>query len=215
MTQSHSDSGLALPSAVDALEAAKLFAKHRPRLFAIAWRMLQSRADADDVAQEAYLRWHRWGAQGIQSPLAFLITITTRLCLDKLRERKHERVRYSESELSEQPVEDCATSPEAQLELAEEVSAGFTAGLGRLGPEERTVFLMHDVFDYDYAEVAKVVGKAAPCCRQMVHRARVRVRQSQRRFVVTTKYRNRLLEKFLVAARTSDRQAVAMLLTDE
>src|SRR5262249_23786725 len=125
MTRSHLDqSGLALQSTDEAWEAARIFEKHRPRLFRIACRMLPSRADADDVMQEACLRWHQSATGSIQSPLGFLITVTTRLCVNQLRERKHERERYIEPESPEHIAEDHAASPEAQLELADEVSVG-------------------------------------------------------------------------------------------
>src|SRR5262249_9395050 len=151
-----------------------------------------SRADADDLLQDAYLRWHQCSIDDIQSPSAFLVTITTRLCLDRLRVLKHERERYAGPQLPEPIIEEHGVSPEMQFEFADEVSIGFLAVLERLGPEERTVFLLHDVFDYDYPEVAEVVGKAAPSCRQMIHRARARVRKSEPRFTVTAESREHL-----------------------
>lgn len=196
-------------------DAARIFEAHRGRLFGIAYRMLGSRADADDLLQDAYLRWHECSTENIESPIAFLVTVTTRLCLDRLRVLKHERERYTGPWLPEPIVEDYAASPETQLELADEVSLGFLAVLERLGPEERAVFLLHDVFDYDYAEVAEVVGKAEPSCRQMIHRARLRVRESHPRFTVTAESRERLLEKFFAAAGVGDRRAVMALLAEK
>jgi len=201
--------------ASDVGEAGRIFEAHRGRLFRIAYRMLGSRADADDLVQDAYLRWHRCSTSNIQSPLAFLVTITTRLCLDRLRVLKQERTRYTGPWLPEPIVEDHAASPETQFELADEVSIGFLAVLERLGPEERAVFLLHDVFDYDYSEVAEVMGKAALSCRQTIHRARARVREAQPRFTVPAESRERLLQKFLTAVGTSDRQAVMALLAED
>ncbi len=206
--------GMASQPASDVREAGRIFEAHSGRLFQIAYRMLGSRADADDLLQDAYLRWHRCRTDNIQSPLAFLVTITTRLCLDRLRVLKQERERYVGTWLPEPIVDDHAASPEMQFELADEVSIGFSAVLERLGPEERAVFLLHDVFDYDYAEVAEVVGKAAPSCRQMIHRARARVRESRSRFTVTAESRERLLEKFLAAVGASDRRAVVSLFAE-
>jgi RNA polymerase sigma factor (sigma-70 family) len=205
---------VSLPAS-DVGEAGRIFEAHRDRLFRIAYRMLGSRADADDLVQDAYLRWHRCSTSNIQSPLAFLVTVTTRLCLDRLRALKQERARYTGPWVPEPIIDDHAASPETQFELADEVSIGFLAVLERLGPEERAVFLLHDVFDYDYSEVAEVMGKAAPSCRQMIHRARARVREAQPRFAVTAESRERLLKKFLAAASTTDRQVVMALLAED
>jgi RNA polymerase sigma-70 factor, ECF subfamily len=194
---------------------AEIFQSHRPRLFGVAYRMLGSRAAAEDVLQDAYLRWHQSATEDIQSPIAFLVTITTRLCLDHLRELKLEREHYVGPWLPEPIVEDQFPSPEMQLELAGEVSVAFLAVLERLGPEERAAFLLHDVFDYDYPEVAEILGKAQPACRQMIHRARSRVRESRPRFSVTAESRERVLRKFLTAVGTGDRQAVMALLTED
>jgi RNA polymerase sigma-70 factor, ECF subfamily len=194
---------------------AEIFQSHRPRLFGVAYRMLGSRAAAEDVLQDAYLRWHQSATEDIQSPIAFLVTITTRLCLDHLRELKLEREHYVGPWLPEPIVEDQFPSPEMQLELAGEVSVAFLAVLERLGPEERAAFLLHDVFDYDYPEVAEILGKAQPACRQMIHRARSGVRESRPRFSVTAESRERVLRKFLTAVGTGDRQAVMALLTED
>jgi RNA polymerase sigma-70 factor, ECF subfamily len=194
---------------------AEVFQSHRRRLFGVAYRMLGSRAEAEDLLQEAYLRWHQSATDDIQSPIAFLVTITTRLCLDRLRELKQEREHYVQSWLSEPSVEDQFPSPETQLEFAEEVSVAFLAVVERLGPEEREAFLLHDVFDYDYSEVARMLGKLEPTCRQIIHRARVRVRESRPRFSVTAESRARVLVKFLAAVGTGDRKAVMALLAED
>jgi RNA polymerase sigma-70 factor (ECF subfamily) len=177
--------------------------------------MLGSRAEAEDLLQDAYLRWHQSATQDIQSPVAFLVTLTTRLCLDRLRELKHERGHYVGPWLPEPIVQEESPSPEMQLELTGEVSIAFLALLERLGAEERAAFLLHDVFDYDYPEVAKMVGKSEPTCRQIVHRARARVRDARPRFSVTAETRERVLGKFLVAVKSGDRQAVIALLAQD
>ncbi len=193
--------------------AAEVFESHRPRLFGVAYRMLGTRTDAEDILQDAYLRWHQSATKDIQSPVAFLVTITTRLCLDRLRDLKEEREQYVGPWLPE-PIVD-KLSPEMQREFADEVSVAFLVVLERLGPEERAAFLLHEVFDYDYPEVAQMLGKSEPACRQMVHRARARVLESRPRFAVTAESRERLLEKFLAAAGTGDRKAVMALLAEE
>ena len=112
---------------------AEVFQSHRARLFGVAYRMLGSRAEAEDLLQDAYLRWHHSHAQDIQSPIAFLVTITTRLCLDRLRELKEKREHYVGPWLPEPIVDDDIRSPEMQRELADEVSVAFLTVLERLG----------------------------------------------------------------------------------
>ena len=196
-------------------DAGDIFASQSARLFGVAHRMLGSRADAEDLLQDVYLRWHQSATHDIQSPVAFLVTITTRLCLDRLRALKQQRAHYVDPWMPELIVDDHMPSPEMQLQLADEVSVGFLAVLERLGPEEGTAFLLHDVFDYDYREVAQILGKTEPSCRQMIHRARARVRDSRPRFAVTPKSREGLLKKFLAAVGTGDRQAVMALLAEK
>jgi RNA polymerase sigma-70 factor (ECF subfamily) len=194
---------------------AEVFQSHRPRLFGIAYRMLGSRAEAEDLLQDAYVRWHQSHTEDIQSPIAFLVTITTRLCLDRLRKLKEEREHYVGRWLPEPIVGDHIPSPEMQRELADQVSVAFLAILERLAPEERAAFLLHEVFDYDYPEVAQMLGKAEPACRQMIHRARGRVRESRPRFSVTVESRERILAKFLAAVSSGDRKAVMALVAEE
>src|SRR5262245_23070002 len=128
--------------------AADIFESHRSRLFGTAYRMLGTRADAEDVLQDAYLRWHEAAGDDIQSPAGFLVTVTTRLCLDRLRCLKKERGQDPAPGLPESIVEDCARSPEEECEIAEEVSAAFLTVVERLGPEARAAFLLREVFDY-------------------------------------------------------------------
>jgi RNA polymerase sigma-70 factor (ECF subfamily) len=177
--------------------------------------MLGSRAEAEDLLQDAYLRWHDADRMNIQSVAAFLVAITTRLCVDRLRALKQERVHYVGSWLPEPMVDEHIPSPEMQRELVDDVSVAFLAVLERLGPEERAAFLLHDVFDYDYPEVARTLGKAEPTCRQMISRARARLRESRTRFTVSRESRERLLEKFLVAIGSGDRRAVMALLDEQ
>lgn len=194
---------------------AEIFESHRPRLFGIAYRMLGSRAEAEDLLQDAYLRWHGSDRTNIQSAAAFLVTITTRLCVDRLRALKQERARYAGPWLPEAIADDRIPSPEMQHELVDDVSGAFLAVLECLGREERAAFLLHEVFDYDYPEVAQTLGKAEPACRQLIHRARAGLRESRTRFRVSTESRERLLEKFLVAIGSGSRQAVMSLLAED
>jgi RNA polymerase sigma-70 factor, ECF subfamily len=192
--------------------AAALFQLHRPRLFGIAYRMLGSRAETEDLLQDAYLRWHESDRTNIQSVVAFLVTITTRLCVDRLRALKQERARCVSEWLPEPMVDEQSPSPEMQREFVDDVSVAFLAVLERLGAEERAAFLLHDVFDYDYPEVAEVLDKTEPACRQLISRARARLRESRARFSVSAESRERLFGKFRAALGSGSRHAVMALL---
>jgi RNA polymerase sigma-70 factor, ECF subfamily len=178
--------------------------------------MLGSRCDAEDLLQDAYLRWHESKQTTVQSVVAFLVTLTTRLCLDRLRKRKHERAQsVADWTFCEAFVSDCVASPEVQRENSEEVSLALSALLNRLGRDERAAFLLHEVFDYEYPELARILGKAEPACRQIVHRARKRVKQPLPRFNATSESRERMAGKFLNAVESGDRQAVLCLIEAE
>jgi len=198
---------------MDALATA--FQSHRPRLFGVAYRMLGSRADAEDVLQDAWLRWHGADTATIENREAWLVTVVTRLCLDRLRASKQDRENYVGPWLPEPILNDTLPSPELQLEMQNEVSVAFLAVLERLGPEKRAAFLLKEVFDYDYPEIAEMLGKAEPALRQMVHRAREEVRAGRPKFTVAVEARERLLEKFMAAATTGDRAAVMALLSED
>lgn len=195
--------------------AADIFESHRSRLFGTAYRMLGTRADAEDVLQDAYLRWHEAARNDIQSPTGFLVTVTTRLCLDRLRHLKKEREQDKAPWLPESIVEDRVSSPEEECEIADEVATAFLAVLERLGPESRVAFLLREVFDYDYPEVARIVGKSESACRQLIHRSRTHLRDSRARFVITRECRERVLNKLLAALGTGNRQAVLALLAEK
>ena len=158
------------------------FTTLRPRLFGIAYRMLGVRADAEDVLQDAWLRWSRTDASTLQSAEAWLVTIVTRLSIDRLRALKAEREAYVGWWLPEPLVELDAHTPESAAELAGELSVAFLYVLERLGPEERAAFLLREVFDADYAEVAQALGRSEAACRQLVHRARAHVKAGRPRF---------------------------------
>jgi len=194
---------------------AEVFELHRPRLFGIACRMLGSRSEAEDLLQDAYLRWHESNPVNVQSVVAFLVTITTRLCLDRLRKRKHELVQDVADEfLPETLVCHAVPSPEMQWECSEEVSIALSTVLSRLGREESAAFLLYEVFDYDYPELAKILGKNEPACRQILHRARKRVRESRPHATALPATHNGMLRKFLGAVKSGDRQAVLTLVTE-
>jgi RNA polymerase sigma-70 factor (ECF subfamily) len=194
---------------------AEIFESNRTRLLGIAHRMLRSRTDAEDLVQDAYLRWHQSAAKGVESPTAFLVTITTRLCLDRLRELKREREHHAGPWLPEITPDERIAAPEESHERAQEASAAFVRLIERLGPGERTAFLLHEVFDYDYPEVARILGKSEPACRQIVRRARVRVREPQVRITMPAALQERMVNRFLIAMASGDRKDVMALLSPD
>ncbi|HEX5686408.1 MAG TPA: RNA polymerase sigma-70 factor [Ideonella sp.] len=192
------------------------FAAARPKLFSIAYRMLGTRADAEDVLQDAWLRWHKVDRSTLQSAEAWLVTVVTRLAIDRLRLAKAERENYVGWWLPEPLVEEIdERTPEAVAELAGELSVALLWVLERLSPEERAAFLMRQAFDQDYADIATVLGKSEAACRQLVHRAAERVQQERPRFDVSPGAQHRLLQRFVHAARSSDRAAMKALLADD
>lgn len=197
-------------------EADDTFATLRPRLFGIAYRMLGVRADAEDVVQDAWLRWSGTDTSALQSAEAWLVTVTTRLSIDRLRAAKAEREAYVGWWLPEPLVEQFdERTPESAAELAGELSVAFLYVLERLGPEERAAFLLRQVFDYDYPEIAAQLGKTEASCRQMVHRASERVQQARTRFEVPRKVHHQLLERFIAAAHSGQRDAIEALLSED
>lgn len=193
------------------------FTAARPRLFAIAYRMLGSRADAEDVLQDAWMRWHQTDQTTLQSAEAWLVTVVTRLSIDRLRAAKAEREAYVGWWLPEPLVEpeSSAPTPETAVELAGDLSMALLWVLERLSPDERAAFLMRQVFDQDYAEIAALLGKSEAACRQMVHRASDRVQQERPRFDVAPDAHRDLLERFAEASRTGQREAIRALLADD
>jgi RNA polymerase sigma-70 factor (ECF subfamily) len=197
------------------MDRAAVFRAHRARLYGIAYRMLGSRADAEDMLQEAYLRWHQADAERICTPEAWLVTAVTRLCIDRLRAARVEREAYVGPWLPEPLVEQPYVAPDAHAELASDLSVAFLAVLERLAPEERAALLLHDVFETDYADVARILGKSEAACRQTVHRARERVKQDRPRFQVSEAAHARLLQRFLAALQSGNKDALLELLATD
>ena len=191
------------------------FERHRPRLFGIAYRMLGSRTDAEDVLQDAYLRWHRGASDEVRSPEAWLVTAVTRLCIDRLRVARAERERYVGPWLPEPLIGDTAPAADARAELSSSLSIAFLVVLEQLEPDERAAFLLHEVFDTEYAEIAEILGKSEAACRQIVSRARRRVRGQRPRSQVTDAARRSVLERFANAIRTQDRSALLELVAQK
>jgi RNA polymerase sigma-70 factor (ECF subfamily) len=175
-----------------------LFEQHRSRLFGLAYRMLGTPADAEDVLHDAWLRLHAQDLARLDDPEAWLVTVTTRLALDRLRRAKAERAHYTGPWLPE-PLVPEAEHPDATLERGESLTLSFLLLLERLSPEERAAFLLHEVFDYSHAEAAAILGIAEDACRQRVHRAKTRLREGRPRFSVDAAAQRRLLQRFVAA----------------
>ncbi len=192
-----------------------IFRQHKTRLFGIAYRMLGTRDDAEDILQEAYLRWHQAGAEEIETPEAWLVTVVTRLSIDRLRKASNARETYIGPWLPEPLIISDAPSPEEELEFASNLSLAFMVLLERLSPVERAAFLLRDIFDCDYADIARIVGKSETASRQIIHRARKRVRANKSRFEINEKEREELIKKFSAASIAGDEQTLLALFSDD
>lgn len=197
------------------LPAEDTFQALRPRLFGIAYRMLGVRADAEDVVQDAWLRWRDTDHAALQSAEAWLVTVATRLSIDRLRALRQQREAYPGEWLPEPLVDVEEQTPERIAERADELSLAFLHLLERLGPEERAAYLLRQAFDYDYAEIAAMLGKSEPAIRQSVHRAAERLRLERPRFEVPPAQHLRLLQRFVAAAASGDRASIRALLADD
>ena len=188
------------------------FEAQRRRLQRLAYRMLGSVAEAEDAVQDAWLRWSRVDPDQIADPGAWLMSATTRLCIDRLRAARARREAYVGPWLPDPLIEDVAEDP---VERAEDVSVAFLLALERLSPLERAVFLLHDVFDADYGAVAKTLHRSEAACRQLAARARAHVRDARPRFDVSQEAVARLAGAFMAAAQSNDFAALSDLLTED
>jgi len=195
-----------------------IFESLRPRLQGIAYRMLGSVAEAEEVVQDAWLRWHAADQTELQTPEAWLVTVTTRLSIDRLRAAKLQRQAYPGFWLPEPQLDEGAASPpspEQVLERADDISVAFLTLLERLAPEARAAFLLREVFDADYAEVAKALGKSEAACRQIVSRAKTQLKDARPRQAVSQDRHYRLLAGFAEAARRGDFAALQAMLAED
>jgi RNA polymerase sigma-70 factor, ECF subfamily len=192
----------------------EMFHRHRKRLLAIAYRMLGSASDAEDMVQETFIRWQSSQLE-VESPEAFLVTVISRLCLNHLQSAQVKREQYFGHWLPE-PV---LTGPSADFYLDSQVddsiSMAFLVLLERLTPMERAVFLLREVFDYDYAEVANIVEQSEANCRQILRRARQHLKQGRPRFDASPKQQEELLHKFIQASSQGDMEGLLALISKE
>src|SRR5437870_11848500 len=186
----------------------------RPLMFSIAYRMLGSVTDAEDIVQEAILRFHRESLEGtvIESPKAYLSAITTRLSIDHLRSARVRRESYVGSWLPEPLVTDESDDVELHAETADSLSLAFLVLLESLTPVERAVFLLREVFDYGYGEIAAILGKSEDNCRQLAVRARRHVEARKPRFEASRRRREELARRFFAAAEQGDTEGLVGLL---
>jgi RNA polymerase sigma-70 factor (TIGR02957 family) len=195
----------------------QLLQELRPASFAIAYRMLGSVSEAEDVVQEALLRLHQTLENGgrIASPRAFVATVTTRLAIDELRSARARRERYVGEWLPEPILTDERDDPARQAEIADSLSVAMLVLLESLSPEQRAVLLLHDVFDYGYEEIAPIVGKNEDNVRQLATRARRHVEQRRPRFQTSHEQRDELARRFFAAAQTGDLVGLEALLAHD
>src|SRR6267143_1436255 len=186
------------------------FDEHRGLLFSIAYRMLGSVADAEDILQETFIRWLQAGDEEIRSPKAFLITIITRLSINHLQSARVRREEYIGEWLPEPLI-----IGEDNVQAEETLSIAFLVLLERLSPTERAVFLLREVFDYEYAEIAAALGQSEANCRQILRRAKQHVRAERPRFKTTSEEHDLLLERFQTAVLSGDVGGLESLLSSD
>jgi RNA polymerase sigma-70 factor (ECF subfamily) len=199
------------------------FEPYRRRLLGLAYRMLGSMGDAEDAVQDTYLRWHGVGRASVSEPRAFLMTTTTRICLDMLTSARARREEYLGPWLPEPITDTAALAPDSRTELAEDLSIALLLTLDRLSPLERAAFLLHDVFDFSFSEVATALERSAEACRQLAARARTHVRDARPRGATSPPARSggidpkhaQLLSAFIAAAQSGDLGALTLLLASD
>jgi RNA polymerase sigma-70 factor, ECF subfamily len=190
------------------------FETHRRALTGLAYRMLGSRAEAEDVVQDAYLRWHGVDHTAVEEPRRYLGTVVTRLCLDRMKSVRARRELYVGQWLPE-PVVDEAFDVETAGELAHDLSVALMLLLERLSPLERASFLLHDVFGLDFAEVGRALDRGEATCRQLAARARAHIEKGRPRFPASQEEGRRLAGAFAVAVQSGDTATLAKLLAED
>jgi RNA polymerase sigma-70 factor (ECF subfamily) len=194
---------------------ADVFNTDRPLLFSIAYRMLGSASDAEDVLQDAWVRYRSAEETAIRSPKAFATTIVTRLCLDRLKSARASREEYVGPWLPEPVLTSEVERPDSAVQRAESVTFAFLVLLETMSPEERAVFLLKDIFEYAHSEVAEMLGITVDNSRQLLHRARTRLAEARPRLTGTPQARRAVAERFARAFASADGSALTALLTSD
>lgn len=197
-----------MPSDID------LFENHRPLMFSIAYRMLGSVMDAEDIVQEAYLRYQTLNPASIQNPAAFLSTMITRLCLNHLNSAQVQREQYIGPWLPEALQTPTESDPANLLISHESISMAFLVLLQQLSPSERAVFLLRHVFDYPYAEIALILDKEEAACRQLFSRAQKHIEENRPRFPYSRTEHQKIMASFIQAVSEGDLTTLTDLLTE-
>src|SRR5262245_36570793 len=198
-------------SAAEAMDPVAVFQGYRGLLFGIAYRMVGSVGDAEDLVQEAFVRWQEHGGAEVRSPKAYLVAVISRLCVKHQQAARRSRADYIGPWLPEPLLVDEDADPSAAAEMKESLSMAFMVLLERLGPAERAAFLLHDVFGYGYDEVAAILDKSEAACRQIAHRARQHVTANRPRFDPSPQQQERLLGQFLAASSSGDLRGLLAL----
>ncbi len=193
------------------LDRLQTFEQYRAMLFSMAYRMLGTISDAEDMVQETFLRWHKSSEVDVHSPKSYLATTLTRLCLDHLKSACVKREEYVGPWLPEPIV----TPPDLDSNLAESLAVGFLLLLESLSPAERAVFLLREVFEFEYSEISEIVGKSEQNCRQLFRRARKQISERKPRFETSRADRDRLLQEFIHASSSGDLQGLVKLLKED
>ena len=191
------------------------FEAHRPYLFAIAYRMVGSVSEAEDMVQETYLRFRQVDEAQVGSPKSYLSTIVTRLCLNYLKSARVQREQYLGPWLPEPLLITSDSEPARNTERLDSISFAFLVLLEKLTPYERAVFLLREVFNYDYEEIAAIIGKEAATCRQHFSRAKKHLTDHRPRFEVQTEAHTEITTRFLAASQTGDLAGLEQLLAEE
>jgi len=191
------------------------FNRYRGLLFSIAYRMLGSVADAEDIVQEAFIRWHGASDVEIRSTRSFLVTVVSRLSINHLQSARAQREEYFGQWLPEPLLTEPGADPFTLARVDESLSVAFLVLLERLTPVERAVFLLREVFDYEYSEIGQMVGKDEANCRQILRRARQHISEVRPRFKPSAEQQQQLLANFLQASTTGDLERLVALLSAE
>ncbi len=199
----------------ESTDAATTFEPLRGYLTGLAYRMLGSRAEAEDMVQEAYLRWHAADRSAVREPRAFLSRTVTRLCLNQIKSARAQREDYVGPWLPEPLLDDSALSVESAGEYANDLSVALLLTLERLSPLERAAFLLHDVFDMSFEQVAETLGREAAACRQLAARARNHVREEKPRFRPSAEEEARVFSAFTSALGSGDAAALSRVLAQD
>jgi RNA polymerase sigma-70 factor, ECF subfamily len=198
----------------EARPSEEAFQASRSHLLGLAYRMLGSFSEAEDIVQEAWIRWRSAGDEHVVKPLAFLRKLTARLCLDQLKSARRRREHYVGTWLPE-PVPDYAASEIDEPVLADDITMSLLLAMERLSPAERAAFLLHDIFDLPFAEIASILDKPETACRQLATRGRKQLRSDRKRFDADRATAERLTTAFLKASQEGDAQMLQLILADD